>query len=241
MPLVDPLALCKGPLPPSTQAEYLCSDKASSEGHTAHQNFTFIFIFQFQELGIKHPLHRKKLVLAVKAINTKQEEKSAQLDHIWVTRKDRHICIMFLTAPQSRQSFPVNMCLKDGCLLVKGGWISKPYGEYSWNSPPFGIHTLPFSRTLTHMFLPVSVGWLDDIGLPQYKDQFHESRVDGRMLQYLTVVRIFPFSILVVPVSTQLRYSYGGYFKLHSTTSKVLKLCHLLHKRFRVEKYEPLC
>lgn len=98
---------------------------------TPHHNFTFIFIFQFQELGIKHPLHRKKLVLAVKAINTKQEEKSAQLDHIWVTRKDRHICIMFLTAPQSRQSFPVNMCLKDGCLLVKGGWISKPYGEYS--------------------------------------------------------------------------------------------------------------
>lgn len=34
----------------------------------------------------------------------------------------------------------------------------------------------------------ISAGWLDDIGLPQYKDQFHESRVDGRMLQYLTVV-----------------------------------------------------
>lgn len=32
-------------------------------------------------------------------------------------------------------------------------------------------------------------GWLDDIGLPQYKDQFHEARVDGRVIQYLTVVR----------------------------------------------------
>lgn len=31
-------------------------------------------------------------------------------------------------------------------------------------------------------------GWLDDIGLPQYKDQFNEGRVDGRMLQFLTVV-----------------------------------------------------
>uniref|UniRef100_A0A6I8NJQ4 PPFIA binding protein 2 n=1 Tax=Ornithorhynchus anatinus TaxID=9258 RepID=A0A6I8NJQ4_ORNAN len=40
-----------------------------------------------KELGIKHPLHRKKLVLAIKSINTKQEEKSAQLDHIWVTRE----------------------------------------------------------------------------------------------------------------------------------------------------------
>lgn len=38
-------------------------------------------------MGIKHPLHRKKLVLAIKSINAKQDEKSAQLDHIWVTRK----------------------------------------------------------------------------------------------------------------------------------------------------------
>ncbi|XP_077317061.1 liprin-beta-2-like isoform X1 [Lithobates pipiens] len=49
------------------------------------------------------------------SINTKKEDKSGQLDHVWVTR------------------------------------------------------------------------WLDDIGLPQYKDQFHDARVDGRMLQYLTV------------------------------------------------------
>lgn len=33
------------------------------------------------------------------------------------------------------------------------------------------------------------IGWLDDIGLPQYKDLFYEARVDGRMIQYLTVVR----------------------------------------------------
>ena len=31
-------------------------------------------------------------------------------------------------------------------------------------------------------------GWLDDIGLPQYKSQFEEGRVDGRMLHYMTVV-----------------------------------------------------
>ncbi|XP_056113546.1 liprin-beta-1 isoform X2 [Rhinichthys klamathensis goyatoka] len=29
--------------------------------------------------------------------------------------------------------------------------------------------------------------WLDDIGLPQYKSQFDEGRVDGRMLHYMTV------------------------------------------------------
>ncbi|XP_040558022.1 liprin-beta-2 isoform X20 [Gallus gallus] len=82
-----------------------------------------------KEMGIKHPLHRKKLVLAIKSISTKQDEKSAQLDHIWVTR------------------------------------------------------------------------WLDDIGLPQYKDQFHESRVDGRMLQYLTVN-----DLLFLKVTSQLHH-----------------------------------
>ena len=33
-------------------------------------------------------------------------------------------------------------------------------------------------------------GWLDDIGLPQYKTQFDEGRVDGRMLHYMTVVSL---------------------------------------------------
>ncbi|XP_078537015.1 liprin-beta-2 isoform X7 [Lissotriton helveticus] len=82
-----------------------------------------------KELGVKHPLHRKKLQLAVKSINTKQEEKSGQLDHMWVTR------------------------------------------------------------------------WLDDIGLPQYKDQFYEARVDGRMLQYLTVN-----DLLFLKVTSQLHH-----------------------------------
>ncbi|KAM8969783.1 liprin-beta-2 isoform 1-T4 [Sarcophilus harrisii] len=101
-----------------------------------------------KEMGIKHPLHRKKLVLAVKSINTKQEEKSAQLDHIWVTR------------------------------------------------------------------------WLDDIGLPQYKDQFHESRVDGRMLQYLTVN-----DLLFLKVTSQ----------LHHLSIKCA--IHVLH----VNKFNPHC
>ncbi|XP_069821907.1 liprin-beta-2 isoform X10 [Dendropsophus ebraccatus] len=82
-----------------------------------------------KELGIKNPLHRKKLQLALSAISSKKDEKSGQLDHIWVTR------------------------------------------------------------------------WLDDIGLPQYKDQFHEARVDGRMLQYLTVN-----DLLFLKVTSQLHH-----------------------------------
>ncbi|XP_016091848.1 liprin-beta-2-like isoform X2 [Sinocyclocheilus grahami] len=82
-----------------------------------------------KEICIKHPLHRKKLQLALRAFSNKTMEKSSELDHIWVTR------------------------------------------------------------------------WLDDIGLPQYKDQFYESKVDGRMLQYLTVN-----DLLFLKVTSQLHH-----------------------------------
>ncbi|XP_019749712.1 liprin-beta-1b isoform X6 [Hippocampus comes] len=68
-----------------------------------------------RELGIKHPLHRKKLQLALQAFGSEEEDNKGKLDYNWVTR------------------------------------------------------------------------WLDDIGLPQYKTQFDEGRVDGRMLHYMTV------------------------------------------------------
>ncbi|XP_057183371.1 liprin-beta-2 isoform X1 [Triplophysa rosa] len=82
-----------------------------------------------KEICIKHPLHRKKLQLALRAFNNKSMEKSSELNHIWVTR------------------------------------------------------------------------WFDDIGLPQYKDQFYESRVDGRMLQFLTVN-----DLLFLKVTSQLHH-----------------------------------
>ncbi|XP_077066693.1 liprin-beta-2b isoform X6 [Siphateles boraxobius] len=101
-----------------------------------------------KDLGIKHPLHRKKLQLALRSFSTKITEKSSELDHIWVTR------------------------------------------------------------------------WLDDIGLPQYKDQFHDGRVDGRMLQYLTVN-----DLLFMKVTSQ----------LHHLSIKCA--IHVLH----VNKFNPNC
>ncbi|XP_053356002.1 liprin-beta-2 isoform X2 [Clarias gariepinus] len=101
-----------------------------------------------KEMGIKHPLHRKKLQLALRSFNNRAMEKSSELDHIWVTR------------------------------------------------------------------------WLDDIGLPQYKDQFYESRVDGRVLQYLTVN-----DLLFLKVTSQ----------LHHLSIKCA--IHVLH----VNKFNPHC
>ncbi|XP_076313256.1 liprin-beta 1 isoform X4 [Tachypleus tridentatus] len=37
--------------------------------------------------------------------------------------------------------------------------------------------------------------WLDDIGLPQYKDTFLEARIDGRMLHHLTVEDLFNLKV----------------------------------------------
>uniref|UniRef100_A0A8B9KQP8 SAM domain-containing protein n=1 Tax=Astyanax mexicanus TaxID=7994 RepID=A0A8B9KQP8_ASTMX len=62
--------------------------------------------------------------------------------------------------------------------------------------------------------------WLDDIGLPQYKDQFHEGRVDGRMLQYLTVN-----DLLILKVSSQLHHL------------SIKSAIHVLH----VNKFNPNC
>ncbi|XP_066114116.1 liprin-beta-1 isoform X8 [Saccopteryx bilineata] len=79
-----------------------------------------------KELGIKHPLHRKKLQLALQALGSEEETNHGKLDFNWVTR------------------------------------------------------------------------WLDDIGLPQYKTQFDEGRVDGRMLHYMTVDDLLSLKVVSV-------------------------------------------
>ncbi|GAB6021258.1 PTPRF interacting protein binding protein, variant 2 [Chamberlinius hualienensis] len=68
-----------------------------------------------KELGLKNPLHRKKLQLALQDISSGGIDPSSKLDCTWV------------------------------------------------------MH------------------WLDDIGLPQYKDVFNENKMDGRMLNYCTM------------------------------------------------------
>ncbi|NWZ62180.1 LIPB1 protein, partial [Acrocephalus arundinaceus] len=79
-----------------------------------------------KELGIKHPLHRKKLQLALQALGSEEENNHGKLDYHWVTR------------------------------------------------------------------------WLDDIGLPQYKTQFDEGKVDGRMLHYMTVDDLLSLKVISV-------------------------------------------
>ncbi|NWU91934.1 LIPB1 protein, partial [Upupa epops] len=79
-----------------------------------------------KELGIKHPLHRKKLQLALQALGSEEENNHGKLDYHWVTR------------------------------------------------------------------------WLDDIGLPQYKTQFDEGKVDGRMLHYMSMEDLLSLKVVSV-------------------------------------------
>ncbi|CAN2391891.1 binding protein 1 [Pristimantis euphronides] len=79
-----------------------------------------------KELGIKHPLHRKKLQLALQSLGSEDDSNYGKLDYKWVTR------------------------------------------------------------------------WLDDIGLPQYKTQFDEAKIDGRMLHYMTVDDLLSLKVVSV-------------------------------------------
>lgn len=45
----------------------------------------------FQELGVKHPLHRKKLQLALQAVGSEEEDLKGKLDHNWVTSECRRL------------------------------------------------------------------------------------------------------------------------------------------------------
>ncbi|XP_055337772.1 liprin-beta-2-like isoform X2 [Paramacrobiotus metropolitanus] len=74
-------------------------------------------------LGLYHPLYKKKLILAIKALEENDTSPLNKLDYLWVLR------------------------------------------------------------------------WLDDVGLPQYKDVFAEARVDGRVLNYLTTDDLFLLKI----------------------------------------------
>lgn len=86
-----------------------------------------------KDLGIRNMLHRKKLRLAVAAMNDEEDtllKNAGKLDYLWVAR------------------------------------------------------------------------WLDDIGLPQFKDQFLDARIDGRVLHYLTVEDLF-----FLKVNSQLHFA----------------------------------
>jgi hypothetical protein len=44
-------------------------------------------------------------------------------------------------------------------------------------------------------------GWLDEIGLPEYKNTFHQALIDGRVLNLLTMEEL-----MTLGVSSQLHY-----------------------------------
>lgn len=46
-----------------------------------------VFVSVLQELAIRHPLHRKKLQLALQSLSSEEEDAMGKLDYNWVTRK----------------------------------------------------------------------------------------------------------------------------------------------------------
>lgn len=64
-----------------------------------------------------------------------------------------------------------------------------------------------------------ALGWLDDIGLPQYKTQFDEGKVDGRMLHYMSMVSKWLF--LSWHIFHVLSFSH---FSTHWCTSSIMEV-----------------
>lgn len=50
--------------------------------------FVFLVCVDAQELGIKHPLHRKKLQLALQALGSEEDDNKGRLDYNWVTSEE---------------------------------------------------------------------------------------------------------------------------------------------------------
>lgn len=50
---------------------------------------TLALCLPHQELCMKHPLHRKKLQLALQALGSEEEDLKGRLDHNWVTSECR--------------------------------------------------------------------------------------------------------------------------------------------------------
>ena len=84
-------------------------------------------------MGMKMPLHRKKLILAI----------------------------------ASRQESSINPNMTPGAKDGKGKEL-----------------LIDSAGKLDHLWV---TRWLDDIGLPQYKEAFLDARVDGRVLNVLTI------------------------------------------------------
>ena len=55
-------------------------------------------------------------------------------------------------------------------------------------------HKVSHSNSSTPIYV-AAARWLDDVGLPQYKDSFLEARVDGRVLNFLTVEDLFSLKV----------------------------------------------
>uniref|UniRef100_A0A8B9PUT5 PPFIA binding protein 1 n=1 Tax=Apteryx owenii TaxID=8824 RepID=A0A8B9PUT5_APTOW len=135
-----------------------------------------------KELGIKHPLHRKKLQLALQALGSEEENNHGKLDYHWVTSKT------LLHA--------VAAAFDKGYSRVLLGSESENNINWCWAAAWLSL-TQKCCGTLTLVSISL-LGWLDDIGLPQYKTQFDEGKVDGRMLHYMSVDDLLSLKVVSV-------------------------------------------
>jgi len=106
--------------------------------------------------------------------------------HLYISEVQRWNCRgqQLLDAPANE--IEKELCVKNPMHKKKLILALESKGRPQDTSSPMPVlpELLKSAGRLDHQW---AVRWLDDIGLPQYKDAFLESRLDGRMLHLMTV------------------------------------------------------
>lgn len=121
---------------------------------------------------MRNSLHRKKLLLALRAIERGQPDVAEKMDYHQVLR------MKFIFIFQ---------------IFQKKNFFFEKLKKLFFKKTKIKI-ILSFLFLLLLFFFQFK-GWLDDVGLPQFRDSFAEARIDGPTLSELTVEDLLTLKI----------------------------------------------
>ena len=128
--------------------------------------FNFRFLINFEVFTISTVLKISEFANEFKKVRKNYESvfKLMYIIGIHVICKKMYAVILSIVHPKDHTVRPYSTgAVIYSCLFIAGNWSDFGAMDSNW-----------------------VVRWLDDIGLPQYKDAFSEACVDGRVLHYLT-------------------------------------------------------
>lgn len=134
----------------------------------------------------------------IKSGQTLLQASQHDLEKVWAPSSGLLKCYILCSDPLTCVDSLVHRnwawsCLSTGrsCSWLYGQWAQSRTTRADWTTTGWQVSVLLWHHWTLDQHLTLwllSSGWLDDIGLPQYKSHFEESCVDGRVLHHMTVV-----------------------------------------------------